>query len=571
MKSRRCVVFFVTFMVYAASMIAPKQEADRFVEQFKHLSLRKKIAQLFMVGAYSSPTPEYDAVIRKLILEEGIGSLIFMQGNARDQISITNDYQSISSVPLLIATDCEWGVGMRLSDVPVLPHSMTVGATQDYDLAYMIGRLIGRQCKKLGIALALCPVLDINNNPKNLVINDRSFGENKDCVTEKGLAVMQGIQDEGVAACGKHFPGHGDTKNDSHFELPVVNRSLEELLELEIVPFKAAIDQGIKSIMMGHLAIPKIDNAPTISATLSPTLTQEILREKLGFKKGVVVTDSLIMQAVANYFSPSQASLKALQAGCSALVFCESTQKPAETYARITSSIEAIEKAVLDGTVPEHCIDERLEEIVALKKWSGLDRTKGHITTNPTSLQSSKLERLANRIIFRSALTLVQNNNDLLPLQEGMDATLISMGQTKNSQAIKNLSSHLNLKEITLESPLLEEDLLELAQLLEHEKTVIVMMHNMNKFAQLQWGISNPTLSLLDYCKQKGKNVIIVLLGNPYSLSLFNHEDAIIVGYEDHPEAECAALDIIRGHLSPSGALPITASKKFTEGLCLTF
>lgn len=562
---RRQIVSIIFFSCIFSLLVYAKNSQTYLPQQISSMSLREKLGQLFVVGAYSQPTAEYDAALQTLIKNYSLGGLIFMTGTAQDQIKFTNTYQSIAKIPLFVALDCEWGAGMRLKDIPVFPHAMTMGAIVDDEACYVYGRLIGQQCKRLGVNFAYCPVLDINNNPQNPVINDRSFGENKDKVTKKGLAVLKGIQDEGVLACGKHFCGHGDTSVDSHYDLPVLTKSLEELLSLEIIPFRAAIENGVKAIMVGHLAVPAIDNELHVSAAISKPMTTGILKEKLGFN-GLIVTDSLKMNAIKKYFNAAEASKKALIAGNHMLVFNELEQKPEEMFQDITSAIIEIEKAVHAGEISEELVNECVQKNLKMKKWAGLFENKGTVSE---PYKDSRLETVATNYFFRSAVTLVKNKNNLLPLATDSLPTIITIGNAKESKLVEQLGQYINLWEMPYPT-LTSDDIPEIMNYLQNDETIIVALYGMNKFASKRWGVNDETLELLKTLKAAHKKIILVLFGNPYSLSLFEEEDSIIVGYEEHEDAEIAVADVIRGFLSPIGKLPVTASKQFEEGVGLS-
>ena len=274
------------------------------------LTLDQKIGQLFMVAAYSNMGPKHRASIEKLISEQQVGGLIFMQGGPLREIDQYNRYQSISNIPLLVAMDAEWGPGMRLDSTIVYPRQMTLGAIKDESVVYNFGREVGRQLKRIGVHVNFAPVIDINNNPDNPVIGNRSFGEMRDLVSRYGAAYTKGLQDEGVMACGKHFPGHGDTDVDSHKDLPIIPHDRARLDSVELYPFKHLVDAGIGSMMIAHLYMPKIDSTRLQPSTLSKKIVTGILREDLGFD-GLIFTDAMTMQGIAKYFEPGVMDVKA--------------------------------------------------------------------------------------------------------------------------------------------------------------------------------------------------------------------------------------------------------------------
>src|SRR5690606_32673434 len=273
---------------------------------YNSLNQQERIGQLFMVAAYSGGEKLNQTDIEQLLASHQIGGLIFMQGTCEEQARLTNLYQKQAQVPLLIGMDAEWGLGMRLTGVHNFPKQMTIGATRDTSLMYDIGAAIAAQCKRLGVHVNFAPVIDINNNPKNPVINFRSFGEDKAWVSQLGIAYMRGLQDNGVMACAKHFPGHGDVEVDSHLDLPVVQKSKQELQQLEFYPFKKLIDAGVQSMMIAHLSVPSLDPTPNTPTTLSSKVVTDILRKELGFQ-GLTFTDALNMKGITKFYPSGEA------------------------------------------------------------------------------------------------------------------------------------------------------------------------------------------------------------------------------------------------------------------------
>ncbi|MDR0385632.1 MAG: hypothetical protein LBH60_06105, partial [Prevotellaceae bacterium] len=248
------------------------------------LSPRERLAQLFMMPAYSNLDEKHENSIKKIITDYKTGGLIFFQGTLEKQVELTNLYQSVSKIPLLISMDAEWGLGMRLRNAISFPQQMALGSIRDNSLIYELGAEIARQCKLMGVHINFAPVVDVNNNSSNPVINYRSFGENPSEVSEKGIALMAGMQDNGVVACAKHFPGHGDTDVDSHKLLPVLDHSKERLDSIEFKPFKKLIDNGIAMIMIGHLYARSLEKTNAeIPASISSNVVQKTLRDEMSF------------------------------------------------------------------------------------------------------------------------------------------------------------------------------------------------------------------------------------------------------------------------------------------------
>ncbi|HXP53231.1 MAG TPA: glycoside hydrolase family 3 N-terminal domain-containing protein, partial [Bacteroidia bacterium] len=368
-------LFFIACIQLSAQNNVPfyqkpyEQWADSVIQK---LTPEERIGQLFMVAAYSDTNhPKNRDEVTKLIQDQEIGGLIFFKGGPVAQAELTNIYQGMSKVPLLIGMDAEWGLAMRLDSVPRFPFQMTMGAMSNDSLVYQMAAELARECKRLGVQEDFAPVIDINDNPENPVIGMRSFGEEKMRVTDMGLAYMQGLQDEHVLACGKHFPGHGDTKTDSHLSLPIVDYPVSRLDTLELYPFMQLFKKGLSSVMVAHLYIPSLDSTKNRASTLSPKIVDSLLKHQLGFN-GLIYTDALNMQGVAKYYAPGLVDVKALLAGNDVLLFSQDVPK----------AIEEIKKAIKKKEITQAEIDSRCRKILMAKAWAGLNHYKPIVLTN---------------------------------------------------------------------------------------------------------------------------------------------------------------------------------------------
>ena len=279
------------------------------------MTLEEKIGQLFMIRAHSDMGPDHIKSVEEQIKKYKVGGLCFFQGTPTKQAELTNKYQRLSDTPLLVAIDAEWGLGMRhLDDAISFPKQLTLGAIEDNTLIYQMGQTIALHLKRIGIHVNFAPVVDVNNNPANPVIHNRSFGESTFNVATKSYAYAKGLQDAGVLACMKHFPGHGDTDVDSHYDLPVITHKRSRLDSLEMMPFRVLSQLGVKSVMTAHLAIPALDDSPNRPTSLSKNVVTNLLQDKLHFD-GLIFTDGLEMQGVAKHFKPGDMELEAIKAG----------------------------------------------------------------------------------------------------------------------------------------------------------------------------------------------------------------------------------------------------------------
>ena len=374
-----------------------KAEKKWIKHQFKSLSLDEKIAQLMVLRAHSNWDAKKVDSLADLIKQYNIGGLCFFQGGPIRQAIQTNNYQKIAKTPLLITIDAEWGIGMRLDSVEMFPRQLSLGAMPNSQLVYQMGAAIAEQCKRLGIQVNYAPVVDINNNPANPVINDRSFGQNKKTVIEYGIAYMKGMQDNGIMAAAKHFPGHGDVSVDSHNDIPVVAKSREALDSMELAPFKALIDAGIESVMVAHLSVPAIDNAEKRPTSLSAKAVNGVLKTDLGFK-GISVTDALDMKAISNYYPEGEANVQAILAGHDMLCL------PGD----IGQSIKRVKEAITEGRISQNDIDARVKKILAAKYKYGLSQLKSIDTLNINILLNNFLiSRLMDKYVWHKKNKLV--------------------------------------------------------------------------------------------------------------------------------------------------------------------
>jgi len=332
---------------------------------FASLSEEDKIGQLFMIRAHSNKNKAYHEMVAKEIRNNKVGGICFFQGGPARQIDLVNYYQKISTTPLFVAIDGEWGISMRLDSVEKYPRQMTLGAIQNDSLIMQMGKQIADQCKLVGVNINFAPVVDVNNNPQNPVINSRSFGENPNNVANKALAYMLGLQNNQVMAVAKHFPGHGDTDSDSHKTLPTVNTSMHDIDSIHLTPFRKLIDHNVGGVMVAHLYIPALDTTKDRASSLSPIVVNALLKDSLNFK-ALAITDALEMKGVSNYNKAGESALKALLAGNDILLM------PKE----VSTSIAAIKNAIDNNVLTQEYIDAKVRNILKHKYQIGLYEIK---------------------------------------------------------------------------------------------------------------------------------------------------------------------------------------------------
>ncbi|MDP5171079.1 MAG: glycosyl hydrolase, partial [Bacteroidia bacterium] len=388
-------IFFL-FLSGILPLSAQSPKATAWADSLlKTMSTDQKIGQLFMLTAYSNQDESDYRFLQNLIERYQPGGLIFMQGSPEKQIELINRYQALSPTPLLIAQDAEWGLTMRLTGTQKYPRNMTLGAIQSDSLLYQFGKQMAEELRRVGVQMNFAPVVDINNNPNNPVINDRSFGQDKFNVTRKAYMTMKGMQDNGVMACAKHFPGHGDTGTDSHFDLPVLNHSLERLDTLELYPFYRLMSSGVGSVMVGHLHVPALDPTPNRSASLSPLIVQTLMRDKLHYN-GLIITDALNMQGVTKYYGPGEVALQALLAGNDILL----------SPVNVPQSVEAISKALQSGVLAQQVLDEHVRRILIAKYGLGLKKWKPIPVDHARADVLTPKGEILRKQLYENAITL---------------------------------------------------------------------------------------------------------------------------------------------------------------------
>lgn len=549
--------------------IPPKEKIDpaflhtkkmKWVDSvFNSLSNDEKIAQLFMVAAYSNKDQEHIDHLDSLINHYNIGGLIFFQGGPIRQAKLTNHYQNISKTPLMVSIDAEWGLAMRLDSTMKFPKQMTLGAIQNNELIFEMGKEIANQCKRLGMQVNLAPVADVNNNPNNPIINYRSFGEDKYLVTKKALAYMNGMQSVNVLANAKHFPGHGDTDSDSHKTLPIITHDLNRLDSIELYPFKVLIDSGLASMMVAHLYIPALDSTPNRASTLSKRIVTDLLKKDLGFK-GLTFTDALNMRGVTAFYNPGELDVEALIAGNDVLLFSEN----------VPLAIQKIKEAIADGRISQNDIDTKCKHILEAKAWTGLDELEQvEIKNLYEDLHTAKAEYL-NTTLFEQALTLLKNDNDLIPLQglENYNIASVTIGAENNNEFNQSIDRYARTEKHTYPLQPEETDFKQAKSDLKSNDLLIITIHDMNQRPYQNFGISNRLNAFIEEISV-GKKVILNILGNPYCIKKFTaaqNAEAILISYEDHPITKDLSGQLIFGGIPAKGKLPVSVSENYPIG-----
>ncbi|MEO8588716.1 MAG: glycoside hydrolase family 3 N-terminal domain-containing protein [Flavobacteriales bacterium] len=529
---------------------------------FSTLSLDERIAQLMMVAAYSNKDAKHEQAIEQMVREKNIGGLIFFQGGPQRQAKLTNRYQAAAKTPLLLGMDLEWGLAMRLDSTIRFPRQMTLGALQDDALIEEMGEEIARQMTRLGVQVSFSPVVDVNNNPANPVINDRSFGEDRENVARKGIAYMRGLQEGGVIATAKHFPGHGDTDTDSHLALPVIAHSRTRLDSLELYPFQRLVEEGLAAVMVAHLEVPSLDSTKGQPSTLSHPIVTDLLEKELGFR-GLVFTDALNMKGVANADTPGAIELRALLAGNDVLLF---PQDPAKAIERIRSAVES-------GEMDRAVIDHKCLKVLRAKEWAGLRHIKPVKTEGLYEDLNTKQSELLRRRLYAGAITVLRDQDGTLPLAQldpahgGRIASLV-IGDSIGNAFQRGLQRYADVKTFRCDKALKRDSLIALLHKLEDFDHVIVSVHNTTWRVNKEFGIPETALDIVREIAAK-QPTVLALFANPYRLTqAYGAQNlaAVVVAYEETEETEDLVAQAIFGGIGTNGRLPITASSYFALG-----
>ncbi len=561
--------FLLLFLLFSTLIVAVEanpglnklgtNESQRWVDSVMNsLSLRERIAQLFMVAAYSNRDQKHVDEIMQLVKEERIGGLCFFQGGPVRQALLTNQYQKAAKVPLIISMDAEWGLGMRLDSTLSYPRQMTLGATGDTRLVYQVGADIARQLRRLGVHINFAPVVDINNNPLNPVINTRAFGEDREMVTQKGLAYMVALQDNGILACAKHFPGHGDTDSDSHYTLPRLNHSFQRLDSVELYPFRKLIENGVAGVMVAHLEIPSLEPKEKLAASISPNVVNSLLIEQMGYN-GLIFTDALNMKGVSDYHKPVELNYLSLVAGNDVLLF------PSE----VKASISRIETEVKRGRFSEEEINRRCRKIIEAKYRVGLNNYKPINTSGLTAdLNKPSSEMLIRQATQRSITVL--NNSGIIPIQrlDTLKIAYLEIGYDKGNAFREQMELYAPVITYSINPTDSETDFNFLMNQLANYNLIIVGVHTLNSRPNRDYGVT-PNLSKFLFDLSLQKRMVLSLFGSPYSLSKFFNLsviDGLIVAYDNTNITQSITAQIIFGGSEFEGSLPVSALAEYSFG-----
>jgi len=556
MRKMQFIIFFVILFLAVSHNIFSQNKAVFLYDSttwadslMATLSEEERIAQLFMVAAYSNRGSDHKKYIVDLVENYKIGGLMFLQGGPIRQAKMTNYYQSKSKIPLMIAIDAEWGVAMRLDSSLQFPWQMTLGAIEDTNLFYEMGVEIARQCKLLGIHINFAPVVDVNSNPENPIINNRSFGEDPQKVGSMGVAYMKGMQDNHILACAKHFPGHGDTDTDSHKTLPTVHQLKYQLEQVELLPYRMLIKNGLGSVMVAHLHVPSLDDTENLAASLSSKIVTDLLKNKMEFA-GLTITDALNMKGVSNFYTPGEVDVKALLAGNDVLLFPQDVPK----------AIGQIKEAIRQERISQEEIDKRCHKILMAKQWMGLDDYEPVNLSIIHNEVVTKKTKLLDKKLVQSSLTLLQNYDELLPLKrlDTLKIASVSIGE-ESIDFQKTLEYYAPIHHFTISEKASASEQAVLLKDLSEFNLVIASVHKSNANAWKSYKIAKETDILLQSIALQSK-VVVSIFANPYSINSFlftKNFDALLLSYQNSKIAKEQTAQAIFGGIELDGRLPV--------------
>ena len=558
------IFFLLTLFNLCGQNFDPLRTDDYFLQEkwvdsiLSSMTIDEKIGQLFMIQAYSNLDSVHENEIKEMIQKYHVGNLIFMQGTPIKQVELTNKYQSFSKVPLMIGFDGEWGLDMRLKNSYRFPWNMSLGAIQDNSLIHKFGEHIGNHARRIGIHVNFAPVVDINTNPLNPIIGNRSFGENKINVTQKAIAFSKGMQSMGVLANAKHFPGHGDTASDSHLKLPVLNFNRQRLDSVELYPYKRVFDAGMASVMTAHLSIPVLEPNPKLPTSLSSNVVTDLLKYKLGFL-GLIFTDGLNMKGAANYSSSSEINLAAILAGNDILLIPHD----------IPETINLFKTSIQTGVLSYERIDESVRKILLAKYKVGLHTYKPIELLNLEKDINTPEDEVLHRELVKNSMTLIKNKKKLLPisdLKKLHKIAYVALGEASHDPFFKELQKYSEIFKVE------KDNLNEIIDTLEDFDLVIVGFHKSNAHPWKPYQFSNKESVWLHEISRKNKTILSVF-ASPYSLlniKSFNNLESILVAYQNSVIAQKIAAQTIFGAIDAKGVLPVSIKNKFPEGTSIS-
>ncbi len=554
----------------ASPQISPNGGYNWADSILQHLTLEQKVAQLVVVwteGKYLPRESDEWRELERLTTERKLGGFVFSIGDVYEYAVQINKLQKRADVPLLIASDFEYGPGMRVRNSTTFPNAMAIGATRDVNFAYEAGKYTAEEARALGVEQNYAPVVDVNNNPKNPVINTRSFGDNVQLVSDMSAAFVKGTQDGGVIATVKHFPGHGDSDIDTHLALPVIRFSKAEFDSVELVPFKNAFASGAMSVMVGHISAPAFDSVEGIPGTVSPNITTKLLKDEMGFK-GLVVTDAMRMRGVASTYAPGEAAVDAIKAGNDLVLM----------PVNVDAAINALAKAVRSGEISESRIDESVRKLLQYKQWAGLDKNRFVDVDKVFDVVGNEEHKMLAREIARKSITVLGNKNGVLPLSEtGTERILdVSFSDTDDPSIGRTLQYELRRRRDNVQFALIDRrsNKLDYDAVLDkasHADLIFCQFHFYTRSGEMTGFIPKAQSDLINKLIGLNKPIIGASFGNPYVVMDFPKIETYVCAYGGSEESIRAAVQVMFAEAPAEGKLPITIPGVYNYGDGVTY
>jgi beta-glucosidase-like glycosyl hydrolase/CubicO group peptidase (beta-lactamase class C family) len=522
---------------------------------YSSMTLKEKVGQLFVIQAFSNKNKNHKDNIINIIRNNNIGGIIFSKGSAHKQVDLTNDFQSESSIPLLIGMDAEWGLNMRLDSTFSFPWNMTLGAIKDNNLIRQVGRSIADHCKRIGVNFNFAPVVDINTNPDNPIIGNRSFGESTQNVSSKSLNFMRGQQEMNILSSAKHFPGHGDTSTDSHKTLPFISHDKKRILKTELKPFKTLINNGLESVMIAHLEVPSLEKTKGLPSTLSYSIVTSLLKNTLGFK-GLIITDALEMKGLSNFKSKGNLDMLAFKAGNDILLMS----------ANVSEGIQAIVDEYNLGEISEERLSYSVKKILKAKYKVGLNNFLQISKTNLYNDLNSLENKILNEELVENAITVVKNNDNMLPIKNLKNSIgYLNFGNDNYMAFFDELTKYSKIDNLD------EIDILktESESFIESNyKTIIIGVHANSETPWKSYNLKKEEIIFINRISKK-VNVILNIFGSPYMLNKFKNIkniNGIIISYQNSKVFQKKSAQLIFGAIESTGILPVSIGKLFSAG-----
>ncbi|WP_241317888.1 glycoside hydrolase family 3 protein [Chryseobacterium arthrosphaerae] len=521
------------------------KKAKQWVDKtYRNLSQDEKLGQLFIVALYTNKGEDYISQIRNIVTNDKIGGLILMQDDAAREINLVNEFQQKSKVPLMIGMDAEWGLFQRIATAHKFPWAMTLGAIQDKNLVYQMSAKIAEDCHRMGINWDFAPVVDVNTNPNNPIIGNRSFGSEVNNVISSALSYSNGLQDNNILAAIKHFPGHGDTSTDSHLDLPLVSHNTDRLNTVELAPFKALMDKGIGGVMVAHLYVPSLESGKGIPASVSKNIITGLLKDKLGYK-GLIITDALNMGAVANKYKPGELDALAFKAGNDIMLFSQG----------VSEGKKLIQKAIDKGEIPQSRVEESVKKILLTKYFLGLTQYTPKNPENINADLNNDSHKTLVQNLYANALTLLKDEKKLLPLT-GKQIYYVPLEEAPYQTFANRLGNNVMIKKAGE------------INTIPAGSTVVVGFHKDNSTAYKPYKISAESKKVLADLT-KNQNVILNVFGSAYALKDIDISkvSTVLVSYENNDDSMNATADALNGKTKIWGRLPVLVNDQLKAGM----